>query len=156
MNTYFSQVAYPAPITPPVQAKVDKVKTAVLSVTQKSHHREAKKAEAMEISGQPETPAVPAPAPAPAPIEKEPDFEIKENHTRVTPAQAAVLSFDVNNRYAPVRSSGAATGIVVLRDRRGGEPESFQAIGGDAEGVGVMEEDEPAPPEAFIFDPSLN
>lgn len=116
---------------------------------------------------------------------KEPTSEILENFSRVTPAQLSHISFPANARFQPVRSftpkntstkvgrsKGASKaaggeryagggGIIMLIDRKPGEPTSFvdlpPDLGGDLPRTGDEEpsnmaldvEEEATMPEPF-------
>ena len=85
--------------------------------------------------------------------EPEPDFEIKNNPARVTPTQVKFVSFPEEERYTPIKNVGDVFGIVMLKDKTPGVEEQLvsQAALGSAKGD---EENEPQPPEAFVFDPT--
>jgi len=88
--------------------------------------------------------------------EEEPEFEELKNPARVTYKQKRYLSFDVDDRYTPVKR-GEIFGIVLLRDNKPEQDEVFvtpskPAIGGEPtaeDDVG----DEPSAPEPFDYDP---
>lgn len=91
--------------------------------------------------------------------EIEPDFEIKNNLSRVTPQQVKYLSFDVEGqRYKPIRS-GETWGIVLLKNYDPNTPEDFitssSSQGAPSSATPKDEGEEPNPPQPFDFDPSL-
>ncbi|CAL6428192.1 unnamed protein product [Bathycoccus prasinos] len=107
---------------------------------------------------------------------REPEFEILTNPSRVTPQQEKFISFDPAARFVPCESSTTTTtttikeksrvgrGFVVLKDQTPEEEVfyvelAFQKAEVDAQagnaanaGAGNDDDDEPAPPEEFDFD----
>ena len=86
----------------------------------------------------------------------EPNFEVLQNPARVTPAQAKFITFDVDERYTPVRKD--AHGFVLLRDARPGTAEEFVGSApppAPAPAPVIPSSPapaaDPAPPEAFEF-----
>lgn len=80
------------------------------------------------------------------PAEPEPTSFTLGNPARVTPAQEALVSFQADQRYVPVRRQVKPTGIIMLLDTRPGEPEDVAAVESPPlEG----DEDEAEPPEPF-------
>jgi len=160
-NVRPSVFAYPPKITPPSTAAPAKVQTAVLSTTRKKKKQDEKKKEAMDIEPQ-KSEETPKEEKKEEEKEKEPDFEIKNNPARVTRAQVKHLSFDVSDRYTPVRSSHVS-GIVMLNDNKPGQPEELvtaassttQAPAASSTAATTSQQDnEPAPPEPFQYDPT--
>jgi 26S proteasome regulatory subunit N2 len=86
--------------------------------------------------------------------EPEPESEVKQNPARVTLQQAKYLSFDIDERYKPIKTTpGEVFGIVMLKDLKPDAPEELVTPAALA-GTKAEEENEPEPPEAFIFDPT--
>jgi len=58
--------------------------------------------------------------------EKKPEdnFEILHNPARVTPAQLKYITFDVDERYTPIKR-GEVYRIVILKDNKPGAPEEL-------------------------------
>jgi 26S proteasome regulatory subunit N2 len=50
------------------------------------------------------------------------------NPSRVTPEQEKFVSFDLDQRYAPVNSRGKPAGIVILADRTPDEPQEVVQV----------------------------
>jgi len=84
---------------------------------------------------------------------EEPEFEILSNPARVTLRQKTFITFDVDDRYSPVKTDDLF-GIVLLKDNKPELPEEFvsPAKVPTADTIGD-EDDEPEPPEPFEFDP---
>ena len=82
--------------------------------------------------------------------EPEPTSLILGNPARVTLAQEPLVSFNLDQRYVPVRRSSKPIGIVVLLDKTPGEPEDVA----DVESPPLEgDEDEAEPPEPFEWSP---
>jgi 26S proteasome regulatory subunit N2 len=160
-NVKPSMFAYPPKITPPTTAAPAKVQTAVLSTTRKKKKQDDKKKEAMDIDKPEEVPKEEEKKKEEKKEEKEPDFEIKNNPARVTRAQVKYLSFDISDRYSPVRSSHVS-GIVMLHDNKPGQPEELVTAASTTQAAATTtttsattsQDNEPAPPEPFQYDPS--
>lgn len=159
-NAKPSLFAYPPKVQPPQTKAPEKVKTAVLSIAKKKELRDKKKSDAMEIEKEEEKKKKEEEEKKKKEEEEkkkqevpEADFEAKSNPARVTLAQVKFLSFTVDSRYSPVKEEGF--GIVMLKDRKPGEPESF-VTPSTASAVGAKVDDEPEPeaPEAFEYDPA--
>ena len=163
-----SLFAYPEKIKPQ-EKKVEKLKTAVLSVSKKpstpskkdtggvqpmdidKEDDAAKKAEEEEKKKQKEQ--------APP----EPNFEVKQNPARVTVPQLSYVKFerDPEARYHSVREGQPRIGVTILVDTKPNEPVKLVkqaaapgAPGGapGAPGAGAAGgDDEPAPPKPFEF-----
>jgi len=162
-----SLFGYPPNITPETKAVVEKVKTAVLSFAKKkeAHDKEKKvagdkmdvdkkiedkkvedkktdeKKDAMEVDKKDEKKEEP-----------EPDFEIKSNPARVTPAQVKYLSFPEDERYAPIKKGVDVFGIVLLRDKNPGAEEHIVSPATTSTAA-QAEENDADPPEPFVWDP---
>jgi len=157
-----SLFAYPPPTTPPTTAAPQKVKQAVLSVTNKNAQ---KKKDSMDIDKTEAEKKEEKPEEKPAEVEKpekkkrepEPDHEIKQNPSRVTLTQSKYVSFDVNERYDLVRRDGVAVGITMLRDKKSDQPEELVSPAAAAGAAPAKEEEaEPEAPKPFTFNPTLN
>jgi 26S proteasome regulatory subunit N2 len=72
------------------------------------------------------------------------------NPSRITPSQEAVVSFDLQQRYVPVRAVGKAVGIIMLCDRAPGESEDVANVEAPA---AAGQEEEAEPPQAFEWKP---
>jgi len=162
-----SLFAYPPPTTPPTTAAPQKVKQAVLSVTNKNAQRkkdamdiekpveepkkeETKKEEAMDTTENAEKPEKKK-------REPEPDHEVKQNPSRITLTQTKYISFDQSDRYEPVRRDGVAAGITMLKDNKSEQPEEFVSPAPSATAPAKADEEpEPEPPKPFTYDPALN
>jgi len=87
----------------------------------------------------------------PTPPEPEPTTHTLGNPARVTPAQEPYVSFQLDQRYIPVRRVAKPIGIVMLYDRHPDEPEDVaQVEPPPLEG----DEDEADPPEPFEWSPA--
>jgi len=69
----------------------------------------------------------------------------------VTMAQLKYLSFDVDERYKPLKPESQAFGIVMLKDTKPEATEDFVSPASTPSGSG--NEEEPQPPQPFEFDP---
>eukprot|EP01028_Stygiella_incarcerata_P006130 TRINITY_DN250_c1_g1_i1.p1 TRINITY_DN250_c1_g1~~TRINITY_DN250_c1_g1_i1.p1 ORF type:complete len:956 (+),score=249.77 TRINITY_DN250_c1_g1_i1:119-2986(+) len=78
---------------------------------------------------------------------EEPKFEMLKNPARVTATQLGHISFDPDERYVPVKLH--SSGIIMLDDRRVGEP--ITLVGGDDNAVGEASEEFPTPPPPASF-----
>jgi len=82
----------------------------------------------------------------------EPEFEIKNNPARVTGNQVRFLSFNIDERYTPIKE-GEVFGIVMLKDNKPQEAENF--ITPAATGTNKQDDGpEPEAPEPFDYDPA--
>eukprot|EP01027_Heterolobosea_sp_BB2_P000752 GEZU01001099.1.p1 GENE.GEZU01001099.1~~GEZU01001099.1.p1 ORF type:complete len:900 (-),score=305.42 GEZU01001099.1:245-2944(-) len=154
-----SMFAYPPPTAPPEKAVVARLPQVVLSTTAKAKARAAQKRKeetsAMEIEKPEEKKEEGGEKKEEAGAgekKEEATFEILQNPARVTRAQANILSFDVDERYTPLKKDNIS-GIVLLRDNKPGEeevlvePKVLKKEG--AAGAAGAEEEEPQPPEPF-------
>jgi len=169
-NAKPSLFAYPAPITPPTTAAPTKVQTAVLSTTkkQKAKADDKKKKDSMDIDNKKEEEEKKKKEEEEAAEKKkkeeaekkepEPEFELKENPARVTLGQVKYLTFDVDERYRPVKDKeGEVVGIVMLKDAKPESPEQLVSAtaatsSSTTNTVKAPEEPEPEPPEPFIYE----
>jgi len=78
----------------------------------------------------------------------EPEFELLDNPARVTRAQLKYITFDVDPRYIPITEG--VHGVILLKDTKPGETEDI-IKGGVPSLTAQDDENEPAPPEPFIF-----
>jgi len=78
----------------------------------------------------------------------EPEFELLDNPARFTRAQLKYITFDVDPRYIPI--SEGVHGVILLKDTKPGETEDI-IKGGVPSLTAQDDENEPAPPEPFIF-----
>jgi 26S proteasome regulatory subunit N2 len=161
-NAKPSLFAYPPPMKPAQEKKAVKVGPAAeLSLTAKAKAREQRKKRLQDPSGsamdvEPSTPTVETPTvekkeegEKKKKKEKEPDFEVKENPARVTPAQLKYLSFDRDDRYVPIKFANGIVelGFVMLQDKKPDQPEVLEDF------KNTKEEDLPEPeaPEPFTW-----
>jgi len=90
--------------------------------------------------------------------EKKPEdnFEILHNPARVTPAQLKYITFDIDERYAPVKR-GEVYRIVILKDNKPGVPEELAGVSTSiptttkAKPPPTAEEPEPPAPMEFTL-----
>jgi len=83
--------------------------------------------------------------------EKEPNFEVKQNPSRVTLPQVKYLSFDVDDRYVPIKK-GEVFGVIVLKDTKPQLSEELVApTTVSSTSSTTPEEEEPQPPEPFEY-----
>eukprot|EP01088_Endostelium_zonatum_P015606 TRINITY_DN3915_c0_g2_i1.p1 TRINITY_DN3915_c0_g2~~TRINITY_DN3915_c0_g2_i1.p1 ORF type:complete len:1045 (-),score=328.52 TRINITY_DN3915_c0_g2_i1:23-3157(-) len=168
-NARPSLFGYPPEVKPPTAKAAPKLKSAELSTTRKARQRaqasgkmeeDSKKAEEEKKKKEEDKMEEDKKDKAKEKKEEEkpePEFEELKNPARVTFKQRNYLTFDENGRYKPVKGGrGDVFGIVILRDDRPGEEESFVTPAKPA-AVGETsypdEADEPAPPEKFEYDP---
>jgi len=86
-----------------------------------------------------------------ASVEKEPNFEVKQNPSRVTLPQVKYLSFDVDDRYVPIKK-GEVFGVVVLKDTKPELPEELVTpTTVSSTSSTTPAEEEPEPPEPFEY-----
>jgi len=149
-NAQPSMFAYPPNITSETKAPVEKVNTAILSITKKKETRDKKKG--MEVEKKPEKPAEPMDIEKKEKEEPEPEFENKSNPARVTPSQVKHLAFLEEERYVPVKG-GDIVGIVLLKDKQPGTEEVLVTPATTSSGS-TDEGNEPEPPEPFEYDPT--
>jgi 26S proteasome regulatory subunit N2 len=83
----------------------------------------------------------------------EPAFEVLSNPARVTIPQLGRITFDVDERYTPVKKGTSVLGIVLLKDNKAGEPVELVTPAKPPTAEEEDEGDEPNPPEPFEFDP---
>ena len=81
--------------------------------------------------------------------EPEPTSFRTGNPARITTAQAAVCSFDLSQRYRPIRPEEKPFGVLILTDSTPGETEDLGAV----KAPSLEPEGECAPPEAFEWAP---
>jgi 26S proteasome regulatory subunit N2 len=84
--------------------------------------------------------------------EKEPSSFSLANPSRLTIAQAPKVTLQEGQRYLPVSSKRALTGIVMLTDRYPDLPEEVTKVG--RVGLGGPEEEEAEAPAPFEWNPS--
>jgi 26S proteasome regulatory subunit N2 len=178
-----SHFAYPPMTEPPKEKSKEKVETAVLSITSKVKAKgKQRKSEGGTSGDGPEKMDVDKPAAEEGDKEatdskkeagdgeaekdgedgkegekekeKEADFELLKNPARVLPAQLSVVTFGEEERYSPIRSGPVHSGVVVMTDKKTGEPEELIEITKGPEEVADVAE-EAKPPEPFTFDPEL-
>eukprot|EP00158_Paraphelidium_tribonemae_P008041 Partr_v1_DN28445_c2_g2_i1_m41566 putative 26S proteasome len=161
-NAKPSVYAYPAPVQPKKDDKVEKVATVVLSTTAKAKARAKKtekKDDQMETDSTVASPTTPTATTAaeeetPKPKENEkpkvePVFTKLENMARVVPSQVAVVAFPKESRYVPVKRN-LSSGILILKDLRPTEKEELLEF--STPNVSAVEEEKEAPPpEPFEY-----
>eukprot|EP00178_Gracilaria_changii_P004788 TRINITY_DN17801_c0_g1_i1.p1 TRINITY_DN17801_c0_g1~~TRINITY_DN17801_c0_g1_i1.p1 ORF type:complete len:241 (-),score=43.87 TRINITY_DN17801_c0_g1_i1:20-661(-) len=162
-NARPSLFAYPPLYKQKEEEKVEKVSTAVLSITKKKEKRDKKKKgkdDQMEVEDEEkkkkdeEDKKKKEDEDKKKEDEKEPDFEIKENPARVLPAQTRYLTFDNNSRYELIKTREIG-GIIMLKDLRPKEDEqtvSFKSGTSTSAQTPANEPDAPMP-ESFEYDP---
>jgi 26S proteasome regulatory subunit N2 len=72
------------------------------------------------------------------------------NPSRITPSQESVVSFDLQQRYVPVRAVGKAVGIIMLQDTMPSESEDVANVEAPA---AAGQEEEAEPPQPFEWTP---
>jgi 26S proteasome regulatory subunit N2 len=72
------------------------------------------------------------------------------NPSRITPSQESVVSFDLQQRYVPVRAVGKAVGIIMLQDTMPSESEDVANVEAPA---AAGQEEESEPPQPFEWTP---
>jgi 26S proteasome regulatory subunit N2 len=91
----------------------------------------------------------------------EPLHEELTNPSRVTVAQEKAIRFDSESRFVPIAASGTtkfpARGLIVLRDTTPGEEVAYVELQfkpqAPPQAVVAVDQDEPAPPDDFEFNP---
>jgi len=165
-NAKPSLFAYPAEVKEVEEKTVKAVPTAQLSITKKQQQRkDKKKAEAEEKKKTGDTgdkmdidksttettdksdPMEVEDEKKKAPEKPEPEFELLDNPARVTRAQLKYITFDVDPRYVPITEG--VHGVILLKDTKPGETEDI--IKGGVPSLSQQDENEPAPPEPFMF-----
>jgi 26S proteasome regulatory subunit N2 len=151
-NAKPSIYAYPAPLQEKKREIVEKVATAVLSITSKKKKEQEKKdsdkkaKEDMEVD---EVVFTDKKEEKKEEKEKEPSFELLNNPARTLKQQLKVMSVPSNCRYQPIKDLSSG-GVIMLRDTNKEEKEDFiQPVA--AGGPKVEEDNEPEPPEPFEF-----
>ncbi|KAI1290272.1 26S proteasome non-ATPase regulatory subunit 1 [Halotydeus destructor] len=164
-NAKPSTYAYPAPLEEKKEKVLEKVTTAVLSITAKHKKKEAEKKdkeEKMDVDEEAAAAAAKEGSSSKADSEKkdevkakeekkEPEalFEILSNPARVMKPQLKVVQMVSGSRYRPVKDLSVG-GVILMRDSKKSEPEDLvQAVA--AGGPKVEEENEPEPPEPFEY-----
>jgi len=82
--------------------------------------------------------------------EKEADFELLHNPTRVIKPQAHLISLPKGSRYQPIKDI-TNCGIILMKDTQSTEPETLVEL---AKTGGPTKDDdlpEPSPPEPFQY-----
>jgi 26S proteasome regulatory subunit N2 len=149
-NANPSLFAYPPDVKAPEKKAVVLAPTAQLSTSTKEKLKEKRKkkkeGDAMDEEPQtPFTPVVETPTVV-APVEKfekEPEFEILSNPARVTIPQMKYLSFEVDQKYLPMKKE---MGIFMLKNLKPQESETLIEMKNKNDG-----EKEPNPPAPFHF-----
>jgi len=172
-NAKPSVYAYPKKMVEKKEEKKIRVETVALSTTAKSKARQARKkakdGESMEIDEdmlKEEEEKKDDEHPAEDPMdtdaddatakkkrEPEPASYLLANPCRVTPAQASVCAFGMDQRYRPVRPGGRAVGIVLLMDTRPDEEEDVDTM--ELPSLDDGEEEEADAPEPFEWSPPV-
>lgn len=164
-NAAPSVFGYPPAMEEKKDSKKEKVEKAILSITSKQKKRDAAKSkegeEKMDVDDKSaakdskdtketkETKDTDSKeSKETKETEKEPDFEILHNPTRVIKPQLKVISQSKNSRYVPLKDVSCG-GIIMLRDTQTDQPENL--VETVKAGGPVKEEDssEPEPPEPF-------
>lgn len=173
-----SHFAYPPKVQPPVVKTPQKLRTAELSVTkkakirqrQKEKEKEGKAGDEMDVEKKEEEEKKKKAAEEEEEEKKkaaeeekkkkeaeekkpEPAFEVLSNPARVTIPQLGRITFDVDERYTPVKKGTSVLGIVLLKDNKAGEPVELVTPAKPPTAEEEDEGDEPNPPEPFEYDP---
>lgn len=161
-----SVFGYPPPMEEKKGDKKDKVEKAILSTTSKKNKRDAEKKtekteEKMDVDdkanvasktatdGKEETKdGKEGTKEEEKKKEKEPEFELIQNPTRVIKPQLKVISLPKNARYVPLKDVGSG-GIIMLKDTQSDLPEVIVETVKAHGPVKEEEEAEPEPPEPF-------
>lgn len=125
---------YPTMYEEAADKEVEKVATAVLSTTARAKARAKKSKKDKDTSEVDKTQKLEEKE-VPAKVEdsKEKDEEVTkikysskpykvENMSRVLPQQARYISFNKDDRFAPVRKYKGSNGVIILTDKKPGEP----------------------------------
>jgi 26S proteasome regulatory subunit N2 len=153
-NAAPSVFGYPPPMEEKKGDKKDKVEKAILSTTSKKNKRDAEKKtdkveEKMEVDDKSTIAKDEANKEGEEKKkEKEPDFEMIQNPTRVIKPQLKVISLPKNSRYVPLKEINSG-GIIMLRDTQSDLPEVIVETVKAHGPVKEEEESEPEPPEPF-------
>jgi len=163
-NAAPSVFGYPPPMEEKKGDKKDKVEKAVLSITVKKHRRDAEKKsekgeEKMDVDDKSAAKSHGADSKEATSEnlkegadkdkkEKEPDFEMLQNPTRVIKPQLKVISLAKNCRYQPLKDVSSG-GIIILRDTQSDQPETLVETVKAGGPVKEEEQAEPEPPEPF-------
>lgn len=113
----------------------------------KEGEKDASKAEGMEVDGEAGKDAETETEKPKKKKEPEPTSFRVSNPCRITKAQAEVCTFDLNQRYRPVRPEEKPYGVIMLTDSTPGEEEDLGAVRSPAA------EDEADPPAPFEWAP---
>mmetsp|Transcript_21670 Transcript_21670/g.45520 ORF Transcript_21670/g.45520 Transcript_21670/m.45520 type:complete len:1137 (-) Transcript_21670:41-3451(-) len=113
----------------------------------KEGEKDVSKAEGMEVDGEAGKDAETEAEKPKKKREPEPTSFRVSNPCRITKAQAEVCTFDLNQRYRPVRPEEKPYGVIMLTDSTPGEEEDLGAVRSPAA------EDEADPPAPFEWAP---
>jgi 26S proteasome regulatory subunit N2 len=146
-NAKPSTFAYPLPTKPIVAEKIEKVAAAVLSTTAKAKARKQKKdnmdiVSPVEEENKEEEPVSVVP-------EKEEDFQMLPNLSRVVSAQVKVVSFPDKSRYELLKNE--CVGILLAKDLKPGEKEEIVEFSVKEVKPAEDGDKEPSPPEPFEY-----
>mmetsp|Transcript_4143 Transcript_4143/g.7986 ORF Transcript_4143/g.7986 Transcript_4143/m.7986 type:complete len:1136 (+) Transcript_4143:53-3460(+) len=123
------------------------VEDAAMDVDKKEEdEKKVDKAEGMDVDGAGKE-AKPDETKPKKKREPEPTSFRLSNPARITTAQASVCTFDLDQRYRPVRPEETPCGVVMLTDSTPGEDEELGAVKTPAQ------EDEADPPASFEWTP---
>ena len=159
-NVQPSMFAYPPGMKPPEKSTASKGPSAVLSYGHGKAHAKPKPATAAATAAAAAAAATAETAEKPAeeavkkPKAKEPSFEVLTSPCRVTLRQRKHLTFDVDERYSPVKS-GTVHGITLVRDNQPPAPMECDAsaetaaASAAAGAEGEARDDCPKPPAPF-------
>jgi 26S proteasome regulatory subunit N2 len=175
-NAKPSLFAYPAEVKEVEEKTVKVVPTAQLSITKKQQQRKDKKkaeAEEKKKTGEGDKMEIEKPVSESqdnnktgdnmeieeektvtvedkkkVPEKPESEFELLDNPARVTRSQLKYITFDVDPRYVPITEG--VHGVILLKDTKPGETEDI-IKGGVPSLTTQDDENEPAPPEPFLF-----
>jgi len=158
-NAKPSVFAYPKKLEEKKEEKKKRVETVTLSTTAKNKARlarkKAKEGTSMEVEEEKEEKKEEEPeeeeSDKKAKKKREPEptsFRIK-NPGRITAAQSEVCTFDLQQRYRPIRPNEKPFGVILLTDSTPEEEEDLGAV----KAPSMEPEGECAPPEPFEWTP---
>jgi 26S proteasome regulatory subunit N2 len=149
-----SLFAYPPPRSAKKEDKARKVMTVDLSKRGKEKEKDKEKEKEKEKKRLKEEKEEKKREETEKAEEMQVEEEILQNPARVTAEQAAVIEFrmDAGERYVPVKAARGVYGVVMVEDRRPGEPEELLQESKSAAAIQAAKEaNEPAAPAPFTW-----